>query len=279
MGSAVATSWLGLVAMSTVPSNTLVLRSATWPRVEPSRPWPKKSLKVWPGHRPLSEAVDRDAGLGDVDAMQRQADPLRIGQDGLRRVEGDARLAVRHRDVHRHVLRQAGAVGRRKARLEPNFVGLPVLEAGHAEIPPARLQAVVDAGRDVDIGREAARFVAGQGRREGETGRGHRPVRLHGHIEVIDRIGLRRPEQGGSQEQTLQSTPDDAADHLSASHIDRKPATLIELRGGERGPATAGTRSEPTSRVRAGSRWAHVPGWTVSRLRCTKTAVARVRVR
>ncbi len=166
--------------------------------------------------------------------MQRQADPFGIGKNGLRRVEGDARLAVRDGDVHRDILRQAGAVGRWKPCLQPDFIGLPMLEAGHAEVATARLQTVVDTRQDIDIGSETARLVTRQGCREGETSRGHRSVRLHGHVEVIDRVGRRRgTEQGGRQEKTQQTTPDLVADHLSppASTARQQPRASLGAKG------------------------------------------------
>ena len=110
-------------------------------------------------HGAIGETVERDMRLGDIDALDRQADALGEWQQGLTLVEEDVALAIG--DLHRYVyvLGQGGAVGAGQAGLHPHIVVLAVLQAADTEILAAHLQRVIDLGRDRDIRLEPLRLA------------------------------------------------------------------------------------------------------------------------
>ena len=155
--------------------------------------------------------------LGDVDATQRQADPLGVGQQRLGSVEGDPGLTVGHRDRDRGVLGQCGPVGRGQPGLQPYRVVAAVAEPGDAEVLAARLHAVVHRGIEGDETVQCVALAPRQRRREGEAGGRDGAVGLDRDVEVLDGLGWAGQEPGHDREKgrPQDATPDPPV-HLSA---------------------------------------------------------------
>ena len=170
------------------------------------------------GQAPLADAVKHQMGLGDVDAAQRQADPLGVGQQRLVAGKADARLPIGHVDLDRDVPGQNRRVSRRQAGLQPDLVMLAVLQARDAQVLAARLHGVVDRGVDRNEGVERAGVAPRQGARERQAGRRNGAVGLNRHVEVVDRARrLGHRQRGEHQNGTGNKRPANRFPHGSPS--------------------------------------------------------------
>ncbi len=160
---------------------------------------PKPVIGQVVDHRPVVEAVEDDMRLGDVDALDGQADAFGERQHRFGRVERDARLAVRHRDLDGNGLAQHRRVDAGQAGFEGDLVRLAVAQATDAKVFAAHVDRMVERRLDGDKGVGHLSLLAAQRCREGEAGRRHGAVGLDRHVEVVDGRGRRgrQGQQGG----------------------------------------------------------------------------------